>query len=187
MKGLAIAVSVFAALAVTGCASRIQKAEALHAAIPHESLRNIHLRITNNPQFSSSRGYSESMDELGLVLQEKITSAIPDAHFETSDAAMAAGPGIRITVTVTDFRYVSGTARFLTGVIVGNARLAVKVELSDLETSQKIGESIFGTASSAKEGIFGGTTSRQIDAVSDSIVTMITSAANPAFQRDTQP
>jgi hypothetical protein len=56
---------------------------------------------------------------------------------------------------------------------VGSARLGVKVELSDLETNQKIGESIFGTASSAKEGIFGGTTSRQIDAVSDSIVTMI--------------
>jgi hypothetical protein len=68
---------------------------------------------------------------------------------------------------------------------VGSARLGVKVELSDLETNQKIGESIFGTASSAKEGIFGGTTSRQIDAVSDSIVTMITSAANPPLHGDT--
>ena len=75
-----------------------------------------------------------------LVLQEKITSAIPDAHVETSDAATALGPGIRVALTITDFRYVSGAARFLTGVIVGNARLAVKVELSDLETNQKIGE-----------------------------------------------
>ena len=176
MKGLAIAVSVLATLAVTACASRIQKAEILHAAIPQEKLRNIQLRITHSPQFSSSRGYSESIDELRLVLQEKITSAIPDAHVETRDASPAPGPGIRVVLTVTDFRYVSGTVRFLTGVMSGNARLAVKVELSDLETNQKIGESNFGTSSSAKEGILGGTTSRQIDAVADSIVTMITSA-----------
>jgi hypothetical protein len=176
MKGLAIAVSVLATLAVTGCAPRIQKAEVLHAAIPHEKLRNIQLRITNNPQFSTSRGYSESIDEFRLVLQEKITSAIPDAHVETSDESPAPGPGIRVALTITDFRYVSGAVRFLTGVISGNARLGVKVELFDLETNQKIGDSNFGTSSSAKEGIFGGTTSRQIDAVSDSIVTMITSA-----------
>lgn len=176
MKGLAIALSVLATLAVTSCASRIQKREVPHAAIPLEKLRNIHLRITHNPQFSTSRGYSESMDELRLVLQEKIKSAIPDVHLETRDASPALGPGFRVALTITDFRYVSGAVRFLTGVMSGNARLAVKVELSDLETNQKIAESHFGTSSSAKEGIFGGTTSRQIEAVSDSIMTMITSA-----------
>ena len=175
MKGLAIAVCLLVALAVTGCASQVQKPDVFHPAIPHGKLDNIHLRIADNPQFSTSRGYSQSMEELRRVLREKITSTIPDAHLETEDASATPGPGIRVAVRITDFRYVSGAVRFLTGVISGNARLGLRVELSDLQTNQKIGESIFGTSSSTKEGIFGGTTSRQINAVSDSIVTMISS------------
>lgn len=175
MQGLAIAVFVLAALAVTDCASRIQKAEVLHAPIPREKLHNIQLRINKSPQFSTIRTYSESMDELRLVLKSKITAAIPDAHFGTGDAPPVPGQGILITLTIVDFRYVSTTARFLSGVAGRSARLAVKVEVSDLETNQKISESKFGTSSSPSEGIFGGTTSRQIDAVADGIVTMITS------------
>jgi hypothetical protein len=59
MKGLAIPVSVLATLAVTGRASRIQKAEVFHAAIPHEKLHNIHLRITHNPQFLAAAAITE--------------------------------------------------------------------------------------------------------------------------------
>jgi hypothetical protein len=66
--------------------------------------------------------------------------------------------------------------------MVGNARLQVKVELSDLQTNAKNGETVFGTTSTAMEGILGGITSRQIEAVSDSVVAFLQeTAARPYF------
>ena len=64
--------------------------------------------------------------------------------------------------------------------------LRVRVQLSDLQTDMKKGESILETTSAAGEGIFGGITSRQVDAVSDSIVAMIVSTPNPVLQETLQ-
>ena len=122
------------------------------------------------------------MDELRRILQEKIASAIPDAKVTIGNTPAAIGPGLRISLTVLDFQYVSAASRWVRGMMSGNALLRVRVELSDLQTNTKKGESILGTTSSAGEGILGGITSRQIDAVSDGIVAIIVSTPNPALQ-----
>jgi uncharacterized protein DUF4410 len=167
--GLILENFLIAALVITGRASQVQKSDVIQPSVQREKLQNIQISINPNRRFAASRHYDESMDELRRVLQEKIASAIPDAKVTIGNTPTAIGPGLRISLTVLDFQYVAGSARLLTGMMSGNALLRVKVELSDLQTNTKNGESILGTTSSAREGIFGGFTSRQIDAVSDSI------------------
>jgi len=179
---LTLAIFIIAGLAITGCASQVQKSDVIQPIVQREQLQNIRISINPNRRLSASRHYDESMDELGRILQEKIASAIPDAKVTIGNTSAAIGPGLRISLTVLDFQYVSGAARFVSGMMSGNALLRVKVELSDLQTKTKKGESILGTTSNAREGIFGGFTSRQIDAVSDSIVAMIASPPNPVLQ-----
>jgi len=175
--------SVFiAGLVIAGCASQVQKSEVIQPNVEREKLQNIQISINPNRRFSASPNYSESMDELRRILQQKIVSGIPDAKVTIEKVPGATGPGLRISLTVLDFQYVSGASRFVRGMMSGNALLRVKVELSDLQTNTKKGESILGTTSNAREGIFGGITSRQIDAVSDSIVAMIVSTPNPVLQ-----
>jgi uncharacterized protein DUF4410 len=180
--GLILAIFLIAGLVLTGCASQVKKSDLIQPSVQREKLQNIQISINPNRRFAASRHYDESMDELRRVLQEKIASAIPDAKVTIGNTPAAIGPGLRISLTVLDFQYVAGSARLLSGMMSGNALLRVKVELSDLQTNTKNGESILGTTSSAKEGIFGGITSRQIDAVSDSIVAMIVSTPNPVLQ-----
>ena len=180
--GLILAIFLIAGLVITGCASQVKKSDLIQPSVQREKLQNIQISINPNRRFAASRNYDESMDELRRVLQEKIVSAIPDAKVTIGNTPTAIGPGLRISLTVLDFKYVAGSTRFLSGMMSGNALLRVKVELSDLQTNTKNGESILGTTSSAKEGIFGGITSRQIEAVSDSIVAMIVSTPSPVLR-----
>jgi hypothetical protein len=179
---LTLASFFIAGLVIAGCASQVQKSKVIQPNVEREKLQNIQISINPSRRFSASPNYSESMDELRRILQEKIASAIPDAKVAIGNTPAAIGPGLRISLTVLDFQYVSAASRFVRGMMSGNALLRVKVELSDLQTNTKKGESILGTTSNAREGIFGGITSRQIDAVSDSIVAMIVSTPNPVLQ-----
>ena len=179
---LTLAGFFIAGLVIAGCASQVQKSEVIQSNVQREQLQNIQIAINPSRRFSASPNYSESMDELRRILQEKIASSIPDAKVTIGNTPAAIGPGLRISLTVLDFQYVSGASRFVRGMMSGNALLRVKVELSDLQTNTKKGESILGTTSNAREGILGGITSRQIDAVSDSIVAMIVSTPNPVLQ-----
>ena len=107
-------------------------------------------------------------------IREELKKAMPSAHLVHGKAPEA---GIKANLTIEDFRYVSGAARFMTGIMVGKARLQVRVELTDLSTGKKVGESAFGTSSNTSEGIFGGTTSRQLEAVAVSVATMLRSTS----------
>ena len=178
---LTLAIFLIASQVITGCASQVQKSNVIQPSVQREKLQNIQISINPNRRFAASHNYNESMDELRRVLQQKIVSAIPDTKV-TGNTPAVIGPGLRISLTVLDFHYVSSTSRLFNGMMSGNALLRVKVELSDLQTNTKNGESILGTTSSAREGIFGGITSRQIDAVTDSIVAMIVSTPNPVLQ-----
>jgi hypothetical protein len=59
MKGLAIAVSCLSDSGGDGPRVPDSKAEVFHAAIPHEKLHNIHLKITHNPQFLAAAAIAE--------------------------------------------------------------------------------------------------------------------------------
>ncbi len=157
----------------TGCAAYVQETVSKPTTLRQENTSNIYLSISGKPAVVESDGYESSTEELRNVLSEKIKAAIPSAHVENGDASAPHTQGFKAKLTIEDFRYVSGLGRFMTGIMVGKARLQVRVELIELGSDRKIGESSFGTSSQTSEGIFGGTTSRQIEAVADSIVAMI--------------
>lgn len=173
MRLLGVSIIFLAAIFGAGCASHVQETVAEPTTIKQANISNIYLSISTQPAVVDSDGYETSIEELRNVLSEKIKAAIPSARVENGEAPGSKVQGLKAKLTIEDFRYVSGLGRFMTGIMVGKARLQVKVELIELGTNQKIGESSFGTSSQTKEGIFGGTTSRQIEAVADSIVRMI--------------
>lgn len=173
MRLFRASVILFVTILGTGCAAHVQETVSKAATVRQENISNIYLSISGQPSVVESDGYESSTEELRNVLSEKIKAAMPSAHVENGDASASHAKGLKAKLTIEDFRYVSGFGRFMTGIMVGKARLQVRVELIELGSNQKIGESSFGTSSQTKEGILGGTTSRQIEAVADSIVAMI--------------
>jgi hypothetical protein len=173
MRLFGASIILFVAVLGTGCAAHVQETVSKQTTLRQEHTSNIYLSVSGQPAVVASDGYESSIEELLNVLSEKIKTAIPSARVENGDASVSHTQGLKAKLTIEDFRYVSGFGRFMTGIMVGKARLQVRVELIELGTNQKIGESSFGTSSQTKEGILGGTTSRQIEAVADSIVAMI--------------
>lgn len=173
MRLFRASVILFATILGAGCAAHVQETVSKPTTLRQENTSNIYLSISGQPSVVESDGYESSTEELRNVLSEKIKAAIPSARVENGDASVSHTQGLKAKLTIEDFRYVSGLSRFMTGIMVGKARLQVRVELIELGSDRKIGESSFGTSSQTSEGIFGGTTSRQIEAVADSIVAMI--------------
>ena len=124
---LTIPIFLVAGLVMTGCASQVQKSLVMQSVVQREKLQNIEISIKDNPKFSASHDYSPSMVEFRRILQEKIASAFPDAKVAIGSTTKPVGPGLRISVTVVDFRYVSGATRFMNGASSGSARLRVKL------------------------------------------------------------
>lgn len=122
---------------------------------------------------------TETFDNVVLKLRDTIVENLKQTNPSTN-LVLNAEPssGIIVDAVVEDFRYVSGAARALAGVLSGKARLGVKVKLRDASTNEVIGESKFGTSSKISEGVFGGVTSRQIKAVAVSVAYMISDASN---------
>lgn len=170
-KLLLIAVVAFLAAA---CASNVHQNISQPVESRAEKVENIYLVISNTSSVQTDSNYVQSVDELRNAIREQLQLAMPSASLVSEKVPPT---GIKASITIEDFRYVSGAARFLTGIMVGKARLQVRVELIDLATGKKIGESAFGTSSSTSEGIFGGTTSRQLDAVAAKVVVMLRSTA----------
>jgi len=81
-----------------------------------EKLQNIQISINPNRRFSASPNYSESMDELRRILQEKIASAIPDAKVTIGNTPAAIGPGLRIRPDSARLSNTSRVHRDLSGV-----------------------------------------------------------------------
>jgi hypothetical protein len=169
------AVKIVLMFAVTlwgfGCASNVHQDVIQPVNLPTGKVQNVYLMISGPSSVTSDPAYLQSAEELRNVIDEKLRATIPAARLES--AGVPPPSGVKANLVIEDFRYVSGAARFLTGIMSGTARLRVRAELTDLHSGQKIGESTFGTSSSTSEGIMGGTTSRQIEAVADSVVKML--------------
>ena len=151
---------------ITGCAANIKQSVKTSNTQQGTMPNSITLDIDTSGTITESKDLSKSIDELNkLIAAEYKGNLIPNGAPEQAD--------ISVEITVEHFRYVSGFGRFMAGVMVGDAELKLSVKLIDLTTNQIVSESQLDTRSQFSEGIFGATTSRQLEAMSKKIVSMI--------------
>jgi hypothetical protein len=83
---------------------------------------------------------------------------------------------VRIMINVTNFRYLTPGARYVAGVMVGNAWINSSADYSDLKSGRLIGTRTYDTSSSAWEGVMSAMTQEQVEAIAQQIISDIKSA-----------
>lgn len=173
-KSVLLATALLLGLNVlAGCAPTVQEIRAdPPVAAARADMQAITITITADTAVQGRDGFATSMDELYEAVRKRLVATRPGVAVSRGVPGNAAA-GTRLDLTIEDFRYVSGAARFMVGVIAGNARLRVHVRLSDAQTGAPLGESVLGSTSSGKQGVLGPTTGRQIEAVAERVAAMI--------------
>ena len=157
-------------LAFTGCASNVSQTINKPITVQEHSNNIIYLTVSNDPTVKEDKNYAQTKQELIDTIIKKLQIELPSSQIVTSKKPTE---GISADITIQEFNYVSGAARFLTGVLSGKAKLGAKLELVDIASNKNIGEILLGTSSKFSEGIFGGTTGRQVEAVATEVVNLL--------------
>lgn len=160
---------------VAGCAANIKQSintSNIQQSIQKSTLPNsVKLDISTSRSIIKNKDLANSIIELNkLITKEYKGNLLLDSASDKAD--------ISVEITIEHFRYVSSFGRFMAGVMVGNAELKLSVKLIDLTTNKIVSESQLDTRSEFSEGIFGATTSRQLEAMSKKIVSIINSSTN---------
>ena len=158
------------AIALTGCASNVSQTVNKPITVQEHSNNIIYIAVSSDSTISEDKNYAKTRQELIDTIIQKLKIELPSSQVVTSNKP---NEGISAQITIHEFNYVSGAARFLTGVLSGKAKLGAKLELVDIASNKNIGEVLLGTSSKFSEGIFGGTTGRQIEAVATEVVNLL--------------
>ena len=154
-----------------GCASNVSQTVKQPLVKSTSSVNAIYLVVSRSGNVIENNDFVSVKQDLITQVTKKAKVKMPDLKILTAGEQPASG--IVANVEIQELRYVSGAARFMGGVLSGQAKLGAKLEVTDISSKQKKGELLLGTSSKFSEGIFGGTTGRQVEAVSEQIVTQL--------------
>lgn len=155
---------------LVGCASKVSQHVAEPTKTQQTSEKSIVLNVPVSKYFAADEDYLRSVKDLKSAIDHNLKIISPSSVIQQGAGNAT---GLKANILIEEFYYVSAAARFLTGIMAGEAKLSVRVELYDLQSGEIVGESKFGTSSNISEGVFGATTSRQIEAVAKSIAEML--------------
>jgi Domain of unknown function (DUF4410) len=158
------------ALTFTGCASNVSQTVNKPITVQEHSNNIIYITVSRDPTVNQDKNYAKTKQELIDSIINKLKIELPSSQAVTSNKP---SEGTSVHITFLEFNYISGAARFLTGVLSGKAKLGVKLEIVDIASNKNIGEVLLGTSSKTSEGVFGGTTGRQIEAVATEVVSLL--------------
>jgi hypothetical protein len=159
-----------ATLGLTGCAVSVKKSD---ADVPLKINKESRKQITMNLAGSQTATTSQDWELMSSALRDAMAAAA--ASIDTTFSLQKGKPrptgqtGTLLVVNIKDFRYVSETARYMVGIMTGNAFVDASVQFKDLRTGTSIGERTFNTSSSAWEGIFSAMTDKQVKAIATEI------------------
>lgn len=173
MRKFNFALALIMGFVMSGCASDVQRTVNLPATVSVKTAKVIYVSLTPASTVTTDSDYTNSMAEFRSTLNQKVEQAFPGTNVVFSAPPPGRVNDQEMSITVLDFRYVSGAGRFWAGILVGHARLQVRVQLIDLRNGNMLEDTTFGTSSSSGAGIFGATTTRQIEGVSEAIVNML--------------
>jgi Domain of unknown function (DUF4410) len=156
---------------VAGCASTVQKSD--HTAVlvvDRPAGKAIVLNLTGSMVATTAKDWN---DFKGLW-QEPCTheaAAVGDTFsMQEGEPKPTGEAGTLVVVDVEDYRYVSTGARFMLGVMSGNAYIKAHVTIRDLKSGDVRTTTAYDTTSSAWGGIFSGMTTKQVSAMCHEIV-----------------
>lgn len=163
----ALLVIAACATVLGGCAATVQgTGERSAIPVPARATERIGYQIAGTPAMGKESDFARMRDELDRAMKARIGAA-------GRTVGAADKPGVRLKLTVADYRYVSAGARYGLGVMTGNAFLKGTIEAFDATTDRKLGERDFNTSSSAWQGVFSAMTPAQCDAVANEALALV--------------
>lgn len=169
---------IVAAACLAGCAANTKRPVDLQSTeirAPESAVRSLALRMTGaGPNWESFR--TEWVEALGYQAQDA------GMAFESVEptAKPAAGAGVLLDVRVIEYHYVSPVARFIAGIMTGNASFDTQIKFVDIATGAVLGQKHYSATSSAWDGILAPMSDRQARTVAGEIMRDLRSARSSA-------
>ncbi|HEY4318816.1 MAG TPA: hypothetical protein VGN04_14545 [Herbaspirillum sp.] len=158
-----------ATLGLAGCAVSVKKSDDSALKINKASRKQITMNVTGSQTATASKDWQLMSDALRDAMASAASAIDATFSLQKGKPRPTGQTGTLLVVDIKDFRYLSETARYLAGIMTGNAFVDASVQFKDLRTGTAIGERTFNTSSSAWEGIFSAMTDKQVRAIATEI------------------
>lgn len=178
MKNTRFFISLSCAVAVSllsGCAASVKSGGTEALTIEESAKTNLVVNIQGNGKVQQNDDWIRLRQEWNEALKNEAALAgyrLTESHV----ANPAEKEGVGIKINVTNFRYLTPGARYVAGVMVGNAWINSSADYSDLKSGRLIGTRTYDTSSSAWEGVMSAMTQEQVEAIAQQIISDIKSA-----------
>jgi hypothetical protein len=166
------------AILISGCAATVTSGSAessndgtkagTGAALVTTASPNIVFEVAATDEIRQSPDFGQMAEALKSAMRAQSTQSNAVLSLTPNDTAPAAGT--RVVLTLTDYRMVSGGARFALGIMTGNAFIIANADFFDLGSGNLLGKRTYNTSSSAWQGVFAPTTDKQTNAMAAAIV-----------------
>ena len=175
-----IALAASLILGLVGCAANVKRTSGANGAVrggtfnaaklPAEAARKLVLNVSPTGASVGSADWPAFRDAWrSAFAAEAAARGIP---FEIQDGEVRPlrEPGTLVAVQVSDYRYLSTTARMFGGIMTGNAFVIARLRYLDLTNGREFDEQQVNTTSSAWEGAFSAMTDKQLQALAKETV-----------------
>ena len=160
--------TVFLVIIISGCSttSNIKTEQQFNKSLKGYS--SITIKIIADSEVMNNSDYNKIKENLLNTIGEKITPGTGLQYLPADNAA-----DLSINVEVKSFVYTSQGARVMFGIMSGKAELNADISLVENKTGEVLWKVHTYTTPKPSEGIFGGSTSSQIETLSDQIITQL--------------
>lgn len=107
------------------------------------------------------------------AMKDEVAAAGGRLIIQEGDMKVSEVPGTLVTIYINDYRWVSTGARFVFGIMTGNAFIDLEISFIDLPSGRRIDERSYNTSSSGGQGMFSAMTEKQVVAICKEIVAEI--------------
>lgn len=181
-------VTYFLAFLITtglyGCAAKVTKQEDSGLPRAEQKLglnpsvaKKVIFLIDGNDSVKSGKHWELFLEDWNSSMTAATTEANIGFMMIGSEDKIPSEVATLVRVTVNDYRYMAQWARYMVGVLAGNAYMDVTVEFLELPSRKQLASRSYKTSTSGGQGIFSAASPKQIEAVSVEIVGEIKGAS----------
>jgi hypothetical protein len=160
-------------LALTGCASTVQKSDQsapMPVAVGAAPGKSIVLNMTGSTDSTTAKDWNDFKGLWREACRKDAAAAGAVFSMQEGEPKPTGDAGTLVVVNVADYRYISNGARIMLGVMTGNAYINAQVTFRDLKSGDVRTSATYDTKSSAWGGVFAAMTTKQVGAMCDKIV-----------------
>ncbi len=153
-------------VALTGCAAHLKKGDKTTTVkVGDDATKMLVLNMIGGRDATDSTDWEPFKGLWRQALKEDATALGAPFVPQEGEPRSTGEPGTLLVVDVADFRFLTASARYGLGIMIGNAFVQAKVSFRDLKTGEVWGEQSYDTSSTAWEGIFSAMTDKQVRAI----------------------